>query len=194
MAVYRVRITGSLWGQNVENVLHFRREEAIEIHKQHLAQKIEDHWLAQMRLQCRQAMVWTSVKVRDASNPEDFEVVHPINVAGFHPGEGDLWGPMCAVFQIKTAVNGRRGRGRHYLSGVETAGITRGIWDTNRITQFNDMCASLKEGFVGDNATSLFHLGLLRRGAGEADFIEAIDFRIRQHPGTQVRRNIGRGK
>jgi hypothetical protein len=194
MSIFRVRITGTLFGQHCENVVHFQRPESNLAFKEALARKIEDHWLAQMRLVCRQAMGWESVKVRDASNPDDFEFVHPINVTGFHPGEFDVWAPLCAVFQIKTAVQGRRGRGRFYLSGLEAVGVRRGIWDTGRLGELNSIASSLKEGFLGDNPTSGFNLGVLKRNGLEADFIEATDFRIRHHPGSQVRRNLFRGK
>lgn len=194
MGVWRVTITGSLFGQKIQNVLHFQKFQSVDSDAWTLVNKLNDAWLTQIRNLCTQSMHWTEIMAQDAQDEDKVPTILPVNWFGGWTTGTNIFLPCSLVYQIKTSVAGRRGRGRFYIAGVEPNGITNGRWGTGMRQQFTSVATSLKSNFVGSNASSPFRLGVMRRGGGEADFITATDLVARDYPGSQVRRNFNRGQ
>lgn len=193
MALFRAVVKGQLFGCAVQNVLHFERADAPANAPLLLAQSLRDFFYSQIKGLCNNAMVWNSINIYDPEHPENLPLVLATNFTGTWSSSVVLWGPLSGVFQIKTAVAGRTGRGRFYIAGMEPAGLTSGLWGTGRINLMNQVATSIKGGYVGSNPSSLFTLGILPRGGSSTDFKPAIDLLARPLPGAQSRRNIGRG-
>jgi hypothetical protein len=194
MGLFQARVSGQLFGENVMNVLHFQKPQSTTADKGVLAISLRDHFYAQMKFLCSNQMQWREIMVIDPSNPDDLPAILPIVINGFNSQPNAVINTVCAVYRIKTGVGGRRGRGRFYISGIDANGIALGRWNAQMLINLNSVANSLKGGYVGNTPTSGFNLGVIRRGAGEADFIEATDLVARDYPGTQVRRNFFRGQ
>lgn len=193
MALYRAVVSGSLFGQLIQNVLHFHRADAPADGAFVLAQSLRDHFYAQIRLLVNSDMTFNLVQIYDAESISTLPVQLPMNLVGAWATHHVVWAPLCAVFQIKTADAGRHGRGRFYISGQEQQGIFQGLWETNRQILMNSAASSIKGGYCDPSPSSMYTLGVMKRGGSTADFRPAIDLIARPLPGTQGRRNIGRG-
>lgn len=190
MAVWRVTIKGKLFGQNVQNVLHFKEKNPGVKTMLQFANDIAGSWLGQIRFLCRVAMVWQEINIIDIEHPDQNFLVFPINTAGFIGGSNDVAPFLTLVFKIKTATGGKRGRGRFHVSGAECAGLTEGVWGTNFMINFNSVCNSIKGNYLGANPGTGFNLGVMPRTNNAADFKPATDLVPRNYPGTQRRRNF----
>jgi len=194
MALYRATVSGVLFGQTIQNVLHFHRADAPQDGSLVLAQSLVNHFYGQVRLQCSNQMTWNLIKIERADAPNELPLLFPTNFAGGWSSSIKVWAPHCCVIQIKTDTPGRTGRGRFYISGLELADVDLGIWTTGRMQQLVSMCTSIKGGYTGPNPSSLYTLGVMpRSGTTLADFKPALDLVPRSIPGTQRRRNIGVG-
>lgn len=193
MALYRAVVKGTLFGQHVQNVLAFHRPDAPADGAFVLAQSLRDFFYGQIKGLCNNAMQWNSINVYNAEAPGTLPTVLSVSFTGTWASHNRIWGPQCGVFQIKTATAGRRGRGRFYISGMEVDGTLNGVWETGRLGLMNSVASSLKGGYAVTSPSSLYRLGVLPRGGSFTDFKPAIDLIARPLPGTQGRRNIGRG-
>lgn len=195
MTIYRATVSGTLFGQVVQNVMHFRRFEPPPDAPAVLAQRLIDGFYGQIRLFCSNQMNWNQVRVDTIEDPPPLPTIVTTNFSGSWTSTSVLWGPMTVVFQIRTPFPGRKGRGRWYISGVDAAAVQSGFWNAGQQGLHNSVANSLKSQFIGPPPSSDYELGVFPRGSLDpTDFKVANNIVARPLPGTQTRRNIGRGK
>jgi len=195
MGVFQVTVTGTLFAQNIQNVMVFKKDGSVwATDSALLGAKMRDAFYAQIKFLCVGAMQWTTVTIIDPHNEQNPPLILPIVINGFQGSTTKIFLPLCGVYRLKTGVGGRRGRGRIYISGIDPNGIENGRWNAAQIINFNSVASSIKGQFVGDNPGSTFKLGVMRRGGAIGDFIPCTDIVVRDYPGTQTRRNFFRGK
>lgn len=194
MALYRATVSATLFGQKIQNVLHFHRADAPSNGAEVLAQSLIDHFYGQIRLLCNNSINWNQIRIDRPDIPSAQPVLVATNFNGLFSSNLRLWGPLCAVFQIKTATAGRTGRGRFYVSGIEAQRLDSGVWETQAQLQLNSCAQSLEDGYADPTPSSLYTLGVMSRSATTVvEFKPCLDIVPRPVPGTQGRRNIGRG-
>lgn len=195
MAIYRATVSGTLFGQLVQNVLHFRQNEPPPNVHTVLINNLINNFYGQIRLFVNSAMNWHQIRVDTMEDPPPFPTIVTTNFSGAWSTHNILWGPLTTVFQIKTAFPGRKGRGRFYISGDEPQGLLNGVWESGRQGLHNSVANSIKGNYVGVSPATGFELGVYPRNTTDpTEFKAATDLIARALPGTQGRRNIGRGK
>lgn len=193
MGVFMATITGSLFGQTIQNVIHFDKNPSTDEDKGALAIAIRDRWLAQIKFACTSHMQWTQIRVEKSPGPDDQPAILPVVVGGFQGAPVGIAPFVCAVFKLKTGIAGKKGRGRFYISGVDALGLEGGRWNAQQMINFRSIADSLMQWFGGSSSQTGFRVGVAGRNLDQSSFKEVTDIVPRNVPGVQVRRNIGRG-
>lgn len=190
MAVYRLTLKGKLFGQSIQNVLHFKEKTPGAMNRITFANEFNNAWVQSIRNWCIQSMQWTEIYFVDISNPDDVPTVLPINVAGGVGGNAQVAPHLTVVYKLKTGVGGRRGRGRFHISGVQGGHLLEGVWTPSLLVQLNSIATTLKQNFTGENPFKLHNLGVMPRTDNPNDFLPVTDIIVRNYPGSQRRRNF----
>ena len=135
MAVARVTIKGRVFGQVTNNVVHFKKDEAITSDFPILLNYVRDAWVANpFSLNTDNQYRVEGLHLYNVGS-DDVPIDMPLSING-------TWGPTtngvpftAAVFQIKTAIGGRRGRGRWYQAGMHQFGWANGLWNPSSMVQ-----------------------------------------------------------
>lgn len=191
--IYGVRLSGLQAGQICQNVVHVRDQEGFTNTKVDITNKFFAGFIGQLRgLQC-QHFAWTQIKVWKWYDEDDVPLETPISIGGSLPEVAQFANAVAMVFQKKTAVAGRRGSGRFYLGGVPGTQFVDGLWHENTLINMNSVRLSLNAQFTGASPGQHLNLVLVPKESEADEWIDITDFRGRNYPGTQVRRNFFRG-
>lgn len=196
-SVARVTISGRIFGQVTNNVLHFAKLEAVSSDVPILLGFVRDAW-------CNNPFALNTdghYKVENIHGYIYGDTHVPIDLPLSLPGVG---GPsnngipfVSAVFQIRTLTAGRHGRGRWYQPGFGQHQYSSGLWDGTAMVTLNACAAQIvamwKHGTGAVYAASGWYLGVCRRNHPE-DFIEMDTVVARSMVGYIGKRQLSRGE
>lgn len=192
MSTLRITFKGLLWGNTVENVVHFNNRDAITTLTA-AADDVDTNWLANIRRFQHTQFQWTNIEVRDVTSagpPAPFN--KPINEFGLGAGAGSNDNPILAYcLKLSTAVAGRHGRGRVFIAAVPQAGTNIGLFAAVHVASLATYITNIKNRYVGTGTSNLQLVVCPRAAPG--DIIPVTDIAIRTVVSVQRRRNYGVG-
>jgi hypothetical protein len=198
MSLFRVTLSGSTFGQLNQNVWHFVKEDDIATDRNDLAFFFKTRLVDNpLKLNADQHAKYTNIhviRVGVSEAPYDLGIVE----SGFQGPSNNSSAFECAVLQLKTAVGGRRGRGRIYLWGWGAANKQSGLWDDAVSTRLQATANQIKNAWILDAASPSvvagFRMVVASRNQGETGTIHTVtDIIGRRLIGCQRRRNLGVG-
>jgi hypothetical protein len=194
--IFRVVNSAHLFGQTVQNVIHFSKTDAVwPSDANSLALAIRDVWLGGahgIRWIQTSTCVWSLVQVYDAGSPSLSPISLTISVAGNETSFSDALPPYEAlILRIRADAFGKHGRGRVYIPGVTVGTFAAGVLSSSAITALSPILAQLTAGFITSGGTG-FSVGIAPRNS-PVDFHLADRFEVAPTSGVQRRRNIGIG-
>lgn len=190
MTIYRVTLDMTMFGQQLQNVLHFQHFSSDPATMDLLAQTVETNWIGNIRMLHSGSVRYNRIRVRMLESQfATFEKT--INVTGNYGAVDEIWSFVCFVLRLRTATIGRRGRGRIYISGVLAGFTDQGFVTADQISDWDERIAILMA-LYGPGGTSEFDLGVCNKSAPFA-FKPVTSMQVAPTTGCQRRRNIGRG-
>lgn len=205
--IYRLRIYQRLHGGQVVNVLHFVEDFTVAggTGAQALANDFRDNMLSTMRNRCSAQLTFEGVEVQSIV-PFSGAAVYaawPANTVGAQSGNC-ISGTLAEVITIYTSRAGRRGRGRIYLAGTQTAligGSNFGNWATSQTTTTQAFATALATRYMNVPYATSYALGVWSRVlAGPTPpwptsaFVRANSLTVRTTVRNQRRRQAGVGR
>lgn len=150
--IYRVSLTGNVFGQTVMHVLHFRMKSGAGT-VSGLQTVVASQFANDMSAQQSEDLMWTSCAVRGLIPLADVsEFTFPGGYAGQLVGESEP-SFVAAIASLKTGTPGRSTRGRMYIPGVRTSDVTdnnlAGGWQTSMQTVLSNLVGAY--GAAGTN-------------------------------------------
>lgn len=186
---YRATVSYLLYGQTLQNVLHFIGPNADAGAQNTLANDVHTIWVNEMKfLQCDDVR-YVSIRV-DALGSVLPPLTKTINEGG-RAGLNSFIDPtQSVVVRLRTAFPGKRGRGRVYIGGIHNTYFTNGLISVTVLNNFNARFATIlgNTGF----GSSPFKLAVGRKIAPH-DLHEVDHMEVAAISGHQSRRNIGIG-
>lgn len=190
MSIVRVITSQSLWGQLVQNVMHFQNPDgalsALEI-----KDEVFTSLWTRLRNHQNTNLIYNSMSVQivDSSghSPDVF------SLGGLHGSlDGDSYHPSIAVlFSIQTAFGGRHGHGRFYMCGLHFDFIEHGVIRPDIFALYQGDATFIANRFKSGGSGPLT-LGVCPR-SDPSDFKGMTDLIAKPTVGIQRRRNIGVG-
>ena len=190
MSVFRVTIIASMYGQQIQNVIHFTGQSQGTTTLSALADEVAANWIGTVKQRQTSALVYNQVKVRelDGTLPP---FVKTVNIPGSFGFDNEVSTVLAFILRLRTANIGRRGRGRVYIGGVLKGWTTLGLVNGDIINAWNAVATTLL-GFWGPNGTSVFTL-VLCPNKPPFNTIPVVSMQVAPTLGVQRRRNIGIG-
>lgn len=190
MTIYRVTIDQTMFGQQLQNVLHFSHFSSDPATMSLLADAVEASWIGNIRMLHSGSVRYNRIRVRMLESQfATFEKT--VNIGGNWGAVNEIWSFVCFVLRLRTAIHGRTGRGRIYISGVLAGFTDKGFVTSDQIVAFNTRIAFIMEVF-GPGGSSDFKLGVCNKNPPFA-FKEVTSMQVAPVTGCQRRRNVGVG-
>lgn len=189
--IYRVVITGDLYGQICQNVVHFRPLNDVNTAQQ-LANTIKNDFIGWMKGPLNQNVRWTLVEVWDETNLNLAPFRLPFTITGAGGLTDQALTYDAYVFQKKTLRAGRKGRGRWYQWGINRSHFSNGIISVAGSSAWAAALVGLKGLYINPPATSGFQMVVKHKGP-ELAWDDVTDILLRRTAGTMRSRNIGTG-
>lgn len=190
MALYRVVINQSLYGQLVQNRIYVQSEAFQE--PAEVAAHIKNTWVNTVKFLQHNLLQYFSIVVTglEAGVGQHTELLS--QTFGGQAGEGQTTSFHCGVMQFKTGLVGRKFRGRYYIAATRMGGTQLGQFTASEFGLWGQQIAILKDAFTGANGGST-GLALMIRGENVVHNTLVTDIGLRPTLGIQRRRNIGVG-
>jgi hypothetical protein len=190
MTLFRATIIQTMYGQQIQNVLHFEHFSSDPATSSLLADAISATWIPNVRLMQTAALIYTGIKVQmlESQFPP---FVKTVNVAGQFGHDDQMTTYSAFVLRLRTAFAGKTGRGRLYIAGVLKGWTTNGLVTQDRINAWNLEIVDIMQAH-GPGGTSDFKLGVCPSKA-PFNFKPVTSMQIAPTLGVQRRRNIGIG-
>lgn len=197
MAVVRATIFHTLYGQQLQNVVHFQQLDATEAMFGLLPVRIRERFVKPIAGNQTNRLQYYRVRCEKVGSGTTWA---PVETSFAWTGQffgSETFAPMACVFQFRTSVNARRGRGRIYMSGMYSSDFVNGTWTASRLVAFGDTCNTLKAWWVSGGANFGSENGnwqlCLSPRSDPDDTLDVTNIVPRAYAGTQVRRNFFRG-
>lgn len=175
----------------MQNVLHFHNPDGTLTLPQ-VADDCIANWIGPLKTQQDDNGIYTSIGVRNIDDMTSSPYVRTIAIQG-GADHGDQQVPyMCMVLKLRTAIAGRRGRGRVYVAGLATAHTANGVLSSGGLALWeNPLCLpAIRNAYLAGGSSDL-GLVVYHRDTRDHSFVTEI--LPRSVPGVQRRRNIGVG-
>ena len=187
----RIIVTGLWHGQTCQNVMHFNDSSASfsgpGCHAQFLIS-----WINRWKVLVGAAFVFTQTAVQNLNDLTLAPTVTPLSIPGTGSDNFHTPSPIALVIKISTGVGGRHGRGRIYVPGMASGGITNGIYDAGFLGSVAPTMTGLRNDFV--TGGTFLTIGVGARTGGVVTVVHsATQLDFRPIPGIQRRRNIAVG-
>lgn len=197
MGVERVTITALMYGQKMQNVLHFNNPDGALTGLQ-VCQEIRDNWIGTavnvgIHAWCTQSTTWVQVASQTRAASPAPPTILTINQPGYQGANNEIVPFACVVLKFQTAVAGRRGRGRSYTPGVMPGMFTQGLMDDTLNFFGATALATMNSRYCAGGSGPLRLLVGPKTGIVLADFYEVTLISFSTFLGVQRRRNIGFG-
>jgi len=188
--IFRVTTIGAMYGQQVQNVVHFTGPSSDPNELSALADHIAANWLLTIKTGQTSALVYNSIKVRllESQFPT---FVKTVNIPGAFGFDDEVSTVLSFILRLRSSEIGKRGRGRLYLAGVLKGWTTLGLVDSDILVAWNNRIATLM-GVYGPSGSSTYRLSIV---PSKAPFTvrSVTSMQIAPTLGVQRRRNIGIG-
>lgn len=191
--IYGVRLTGTQSGGLTENIIHLRNQEGFDIPRNQILDRLFTAFIGQIRNLQANNFTWTNMAIWNWYDEDDTPLSVPISAGGTSGAAIQYFNSMAAVFQKKTAVSGKRGRGRFYMPAPPGTNLNNGKWSNTYIINMTSVRNAIVGHFMGATPIQQLNLVLVPKEGETDEYLDLIDFFPRDYPGTQVRRNFFRG-
>jgi hypothetical protein len=192
MAIWRATITGHLFGQVCQNVLHFAKDVTVDHDDLFLAQSLRDNWCNQIGFRMGDEASIDLVEVRDLQDTNRPPILLPVQVHGSMGGIRNTFPFAAFKIRLHTAATGRKGRGRFYVWGIGPGAMQDGLLQAGVFDQWAGTLQTLKNKF-GPAPETGYSLVISPRNQ-PTDFKTVVDMVLSPTPGVIRRRNIGVGR
>lgn len=189
--VFRVTTTGIMYGQQCQNVLHFRGPSSDPAQMSALADDVQTNWITNLRPRISGDLTWNSIQVRLLES-QFATFTKTISIQGNAGTSNQLWTVQSFIIRLRSAVIGRHGHGRVYIAGVLPGQMQLGFWQSSTVTLWAGTLASILAAY-GPSGSSTFRLGIGPKTNTTANFLDVVNLQLGPIPGTQKRRNSGVG-
>lgn len=192
MAIFRVIISATMFGQTCQNVLMFD-DNGGALTAVNVCAKINTFWMPDWKGLQHNQVVWNDIAATPVSPVLGITNHLTVSIAGNGNATAAADVPViCYLVKVQTATPGRAGRGRIYSPGPSIAGGNLGILTGPTIAAVQAKLDNIKLNFRASSPPSGLTYGIAPRGNPSA-FKPMIDMQIRSTYGTQRRRNYGVG-
>lgn len=188
--VYRVTLTQSLWGETMQNVLHFTHASSDPNTMIDLVTDLKATWIPQVKWIQQDQLRYVNARVQLLES-QFAAYSEALNISGSAGGSNDYKTYNAHILQLRTALLGRRGRGRQYIGGVALNLTDKGIIKSDIITTWNNHIANLAAAYLS-GGTSNFRLVVNPHTNTDAHQ-DVTSITLNPIEGIQRRRNIGVG-
>jgi len=193
MSVWQVTVSGLMYSQVIQNVFAVSQSGSTLTELQ-VAALIDTWWVDVVRTAQVNDLVYNDVRVKlispSAGPPQHLTINKPGTLFGFNQSISFV----AIILRLKTAVAGKRGRGRLYMVGYESGQNVQDGLGPNALNLWNAKVNILKTNFLGATPSSGLNIGVMKRTQTDfTNFIGAVDIQLRQQFGVQRRRNAGVG-
>lgn len=188
--VYRVTLTQSLWGETLQNVLHFTHADANPLSMADLVTDLETTWIPHVKWIQQDQLRYVGARVQILES-QFAAYSKALNISGSAGGSNDYKTYNAHILQLRTALAGRTGRGRQYIGGVALNLTDKGIIKSDIITSWGNHIATLV-GQYCNTGVSEFRL-VVNPHTNVDQSKEVTSITLNPIEGIQRRRNIGVG-
>jgi hypothetical protein len=189
--VFRVTLTGIMYGQQCQNVIHFSGPSSDPGQMSALADEFQAGWITRFRNLISGDVTWVSIQVRLLES-QFATFTKTISVTGNTGTSNQFYSFACYCLRLRAATIGKRSRGRVYFPGVQSGVTTLGFWTSTIVENWNVQIANVMAIF-GPGGSSTFRLGIGPKTGTTANFKEVVQMQLAPTPTVQRRRNIGIG-
>lgn len=188
--IFRVTTVGLMYGQEIQNVLHFHGPSSDPAELSALADHVATNWIGVVKLQQTASLVYTGVRVRmlESQFPTFTKTV---NIPGSFGADDQVSTMLAFVLRLRSAVIGKHGRGRLYIGGVLKGWTTNGLVTQAQLDVWATRISTLM-GIYGPNGSSNYRLTICPHKA-PFNINDVTSMQIASKLGVQRRRNIGIG-
>lgn len=192
MGITRVTLTGTMFGQTIQNVMHFDNHDG-GVSSGTFAGTILTTWLSEWKFLQHSGVKWTDIAVQRVSPAIEVAAHLPCNVDGTGNALTGADVPVvCYLIKLFTDHAGKHGRGRLYSPGPSAAhhdfGVVKASVLTTNQTRLNNIMAQ----YGGGSPPSGHTLVVWSRHSGDAAY-PVIGMACKSTLATQRRRNYGVG-
>ena len=191
--IYGMRLTGTQSGGQTENIIHVRNQDGFTYTKSQFIDNIFERFIGQLVGLQANNYTWTKMSIWEWYNENDTPLEVAISQGGTSGSAIQYFNSMAAVFQKKTAVSGKTGRGRFYMAAPPGTNLVNGKWSTSYTTNLEAVRTAINAWLTGARPLAHINLVLVPRSSDSEEYKDVTDFKPRDYPGTQVRRNFFRG-
>lgn len=193
MAILRAVISGTYYGQRVQNVLHFKKADFVDSEKITLATELRDVWVFNIKGLQNIGFTYTTITVQKKDPSPGMPYLLDIaTYTGENTGAGAV-SVIALLWTLRTDDPTHRGRGRVYMGGVHGATPLAGLVHPGVVSTMTSFATTVMNKW-GPSGTSVFDLVV-----GPNHYEDPTDFKPvtsmvpRNYFGVQRRRNIGVG-
>jgi len=194
MAVNRITLTATVFGQICQNVWHFYIDSQVTSSLAAFLVEFRDHWLDRWKNLSIGNVTFIQVRGQCLNGPDAGQVeILLLNVFGGGTNEVQTFLGNAMVVQMRTGFAGRKNRGRNYVIGTANAYSNQGVYTGS---SFNSICVAAVSGLQGNWITTPIYSGIpVILGPNDAPdtFRIVTQMSIRTTPGSQRRRLVGVG-
>lgn len=190
MPTFRITTVATMYGQECQNVFHFKGPSSDPAELSNIATEVATGWLGFIRQRQTAAVQYTAVKVRmlESQFPTFVKTVSIVGANGF---DDELSTVQSFILRLRSAEIGRRGRGRLYIPGVMKGWTKNGLVIASIIQLWDQNIANML-GFYGPNGSTNYRLTICP-SHGAVQTRDVTSMQVAPKLGTQRRRNIGIG-
>lgn len=192
MSIFRITLTGFLFGQTIQNVLHFDNVDGALTEAQ-AATEMSTQWLQQIKTIQITSFTWSLINVQNVSTlPRPSAYNLPVNIAGTQAASNPITVFLAHVIRLRTGLSGRKGRGRIYIAGPSSGEMANGILTAASIAKWETILNVLRGRYLINGSTQL-RLGVFHRAELGGTITACSEMTVAPVPGVQRRRNVGVG-
>ena len=196
MSIFRVTLTGTLFGQIVQNVQHFNWPDGGPANGPALVcDEYDSKWLLNLKNPVSSVVQYISIhaeKLQAGGGGPSF--TKSINQLGLAPADTNIALNNAYVLKFSTGLAGRHNRGRCYVPGFRAGWLTNGVINSGGQGAWATQITNLNGFFTSPSGTSFMLLHIMPKGAYQAADGKAVtNIALRLTPGSMRRRMVGVG-
>ncbi|HEY9758832.1 MAG TPA: hypothetical protein V6C97_26930 [Oculatellaceae cyanobacterium] len=192
--IYRVAIEGSLYSNDVVNVVHYRTNLSIgtvEAEVDALGEAMVNDFLPSYINMLVPAWSAVRIAVRGVTNPSLGVDKFPVGVVGARPDDPEA-SQVAGLLNLRTGLIGRRNYGKMYLPAIPQTDVNTGVISPDYSADALVMLGEIMT-IGATTGGGSFGFQLIVYSRTYASFGIVTTGFVSASPGTQRRRKIGRG-
>lgn len=186
MSIERVTVNQTYGGRIYQNVLHFDNPNGAQTVAQ-IAEEVRVNWIGAIKGHQAHQLIYNSLVIGrvDTQAPPAPVTVQLVNEDG-NGTDNVHHGSICGMLSFRTALAGRRNRGRYYIATIPISYYTMDLLNSNGTPAMNGVAAALEARFKTGGSGPLT-LVIWHRDQGNSTPVTQII--APQYAGIQRRRN-----